>query len=42
MFLFVVTVLSLLADILTAVRAIPPTHADVQEKQKDVLGKCRI
>ncbi|KAG2553167.1 hypothetical protein PVAP13_9KG514100 [Panicum virgatum] len=26
-----------LKHILTAVRAIPPTHADVQEKQKDVL-----
>ncbi|OEL17886.1 Importin subunit beta-4, partial [Dichanthelium oligosanthes] len=31
------TVLSLLADILTAARAIPPTHADVLEKQKDIL-----
>ncbi|CAD6341036.1 unnamed protein product [Miscanthus lutarioriparius] len=37
MALLVVTLITLLADILTAVRAIPPTHADVLEKQKDVL-----
>nr|AAP06844.1 unknown protein [Oryza sativa Japonica Group] len=29
--------LTIIADILTAIRAIPPAHADVLEKQKDIL-----
>jgi hypothetical protein len=29
-----------LKHILTAIRAIPPAHADVLEKQKDILGRC--